>query len=223
MSTATVIAVLIGGLFFLFVRTWTLGGRDPQGALREIPVAVVMFAAAMAGSVGAGWIAFRSGIFLPEMPSAQVFTTGALMAGVLTLTRIGKILPAMVLSAAWLLYQGGATLGGRNGMTGTAAHLAWSLVLVVGILLIAALWELLLQRGVHLGKCLLTGPLLGGVYLAAAPVTFLHSISPNTVMQSLLLTFFLGIVIGDGVGLGVELVELFRTRAERRALVEAGG
>ncbi len=223
MSTATVIAVLIGGLFFLFVRTWTTGGPESQGALREIPVAVVMFAAAMAGSVGAGWIAFRSGIFHSDLPSAQVFTTGALMAGILTLTRIGKILPAVILSAAWLLYQGGVALGGRNGMTGTAAHLAWSLVLVIGILIIAVLWELLVQRGIHLGKCLLTGPLLGGVYLAAAPATFLHSISPNTVMRSLLLTFFLGIVIGDGVGLGVELVELFRTRAGRRTLGEASG
>ncbi len=221
MSAATVIAVLIGGLFFLFVRTWTLGVREQEGALLEIPLAVVMFAAAMAGSVGAGWIAFRAGIFRFDMPPAQVFTTGALMAGVLTLTRIGKVVPAVSLSAAWVLYQVGTVI--RDDWSRVAMHATWSVVLAIGILLIALIWDLLSSRGVRLGKFLLSGPLLGGVYMAAAPVTFLKGISPDGVMRSLLLTFFLGIVIGDGVGLGVELVELLRTWTGRRTVGEAGG
>jgi len=220
-SAATVIAVLIGGLFFLFVRTWTLGSRESEGALQEIPLAVVMFAAAMAGSVGAGWIAFRVGIFRFDMPSAQVFTTGALMAGALTLTRIGKIVPAISLSAAWVLFQAGTVI--RDDWSRVAVHTTWSVVLAIGILLIALIWELLAHRGVRFGKFLLSGPLLGGIYLAAAPVTFLQGNSPHSMMRSLLLTFFLGIVIGDGVGLGVEIVELFRTRNGRRTVVEAGG
>ena len=102
-------------------------------------------------------------------------------------------------------------------------HAAWSVVLAIGILLIALIWDLLSRRGILIGKFLLSGPLLGGIYLAAAPVTFLQGISPHSVMRSLLLTFFLGIVIGDGVGLGVELVELVRTRTGGRTLGEAGG
>jgi len=219
-NAATVIAVLIGGMFFVFVRTWTLGGSEPGDARREIPLALLMFAAAMAGSVGAGWIAFRTGIVRFDLPSAQVFTTGALMAGVLTLTRIGKIVPAVSLSAAWVLFQTGTVI--RDGGFRVAIHATWSVVLAIGILLIAWIWELLAQRGVSLGKFLLTGPLLGGIYMAAAPVTFLGGISPNSVMRSLLLTFFLGIVIGDGVGLGVELVELLWGRPDRRPAGEAG-
>jgi hypothetical protein len=221
-NLATFIAILIGCLFFLFVRTWALNSRGSQAAFREIPYALVMFAAAMAGSVGGGWVAFRAGIFRPELPSAQVFTTGALMAGVLCLTRIGKIVPALILSLAWFLYQGGAVMESRDSLSEIAAHLAWCLILVIGVFIITVLWELMMRRGIHLGKCLLAGPLLGGVYLAAAPVTFLGNISPNTVMQSMVLTFFLGIVIGDGVGLGVELVELVRTGMDRRTPEQVG-
>ena len=221
MNAATVIAVLIGCLFFLFVRTWNLGSRDSRESLRGIPVALVMFAAAMAGSVGAGWIAFQAGIFRFDLPSAQVFTTGALMAGVLTLTRIGKIVPAVSLSAAWVLFQAGTVI--RDSWFRIAMHATWSLVLAIGILLIALIWDLLARRGIPIGKFLLAGPLLGGIYTAAAPVTFLQGISPNSVMHSLLLTFFLGIVIGDGVGLGVELVELLRSRPARFRVGEAGG
>lgn len=220
MSAATVIAVLIGGLFFLFIRTWTLGGREAEQGTGEIPFALAMFAVAMAGSVGAGWIAFQAGIFRFDLPSAQVFTTGALMAGVLTLTRIGKIVPAVCLSAAWVLFQAGTVI--RDSWFRIAMHAAWAVVLAIGILLIALIWDLLARRGVLLGKFLLSGPLLGGIYTAAAPVTFLQGISPNSVMRSLLLTFFLGIVIGDGVGLGVELVELFRNRVFPRPVGEAG-
>jgi hypothetical protein len=220
-SAATVIAVLIGGLFFLFVRTWNLNGRGPQPGLGEIPLALVMFAAAMAGSVGAGWIAFQAGIFRFDQPSAQVFTTGALMAGVLTLTRIGKIAPAVILSAAWVLFLAGTVT--RDSWFRVFIQATWAVVLAIGILLIALIWELLARRGIRLGKFLLAGPLLGGIYMAASPVMFLQGISPNSVMRSLLLTFILGIVIGDGVGLGVELVELFRKPPAPRPVGEVGG
>ena len=221
MNAATVIAVLIGGLFFLFVRTWTLNGRGQEPGLGQIPWALLMFAAAMAGSVGAGWFAFKAGIFRMDLPSAQVFTTGALMAGVLTLTRIGKFAPAVILSTAWVLFQAGTATS--DSWTRVFMHAAWAVVLAIGVLLIALIWELLARRGVRIGKFLLSGPLLGGVYMAASPVMFLQGISPNSVMRSLLLTFFLGIVIGDGVGLGVELVELFRRPASPRPVEEAGG
>lgn len=221
MSAATVIAVLIGGLFFIFVRTWTPGTVERPQARREIPLALLMFAAAMAGSVGAGWVVFQAGIFRFDMPSAQVFTTGALMAGVLALSRIGKVAPAFCLSLAWVLFQAGTVI--RAGWARLVLHAAWALVLAVGILLIAWIWDLLARRGIPIFKFLISGPLLGGVYLAAAPVTFLQGMSPGSVMKTLLLTFILGIVIGDGVGLGVELVELFHSRPARRPAGETGG
>jgi hypothetical protein len=165
-----------------------------------------MFTAAMAGAVAGGWVAFRASIFQPELPSFQVFTTGALMAGILTLTRIGRAPAAVVLGVGWILYQFGGVM--NDGFFRMVSHTIWSVTLVTGIFIITLIWEFLAQRGFRLGKALLVGPLLGGVYVAAVPVTLLHGVSSSGVLSSMLLTLFLGIVIGDGVGIGVEIVEV---------------
>jgi len=202
----TVIAVLLGGLFVLFVRLWSSAGRLRQETAQGIPVALVMFTAAMAGAVAGGWVAFRSGIFQPELPSFQVFTIGALMAGMLTLTRIGRTAAAVVLGVGWILYQFGAVM--NDGFFQMVSRTIWSVTMVTGIFIITLIWEFLAQRGFRLGKALLVGPLLGGVYVAAVPVTLLNGVSSSGALRSMLLTLFLGIVIGDGVGIGVEIVEV---------------
>ncbi len=215
MNGPTVIALLLGGLFVLFVRLWSSAGRRRKETAQGIPVALVMFTAAMAGAVAGGWVAFRSGIFQPELQSFQVFTTGALMAGILTLTRIGRAAAAVVLGVGWILYQFGGVM--NDGFFRMVSHTIWSVTLVTGIFIITLIWEFLAQRGFRLGKALLVGPLLGGVYVAAVPVTLLHGVSSSGALRSMLLTLFLGIVIGDGVGIGVEIVEVGSNPKHRSA------
>ena len=218
MTSNTVIAVAVGGLFVLFVRAWGVDGGGRGETARRASRALTMFVAGMAGSVGAGWVAFRAGIFRSDLPSFQVFTTGALMAGVLVLTRVGRPSAARVFGIAWIVYQFGTATAERRSQL--AAHMIWAVTMTAGVFIISWIWDLLLRRGVRLGKALLAGPLLGGVYLAAAPVTLLGGVSPNGALRSVLLTLLLGIVIGDGVGIGVELIE---TGTGARADQSAGG
>jgi hypothetical protein len=111
-----------------------------------------------------------------------------------------------VLGVGWILYQFGGVM--NDGFFRMVSHTIWSVTLVTGIFIITLIWEFLAQRGFRLGKALLVGPLLGGVYVAAVPVTLLHGVSSSGALRSMLLTLFLGIVIGDGVGIGVEIVEV---------------
>ena len=77
------------------------------------------------------------------------------------------------------------------------------------------IYDLLAREGYRLGKFLLMGPLLGGVYIAATPVTAIWGITPSESLTKLVLNCFLGIVIGDGVGLGAEAAELIRRAIKR--------
>ena len=83
--------------------------------------------------------------------------------------------------------------------------------------MVALIFDRLAERNYRFGKFLLVGPLLGGVYLAATPVAGLGAHGPQAVLRSLLLNTLLGIVIGDGVGLGVELADLLPGLRRRTA------
>ena len=53
--------------------------------------------------------------------------------------------------------------------------------------------------------------LLGGVLLAIGPIVGYHDLIAFDAVRPLLLQTFLGVVVGDGVGLGIELGELIPT------------
>jgi hypothetical protein len=65
---------------------------------------------------------------------------------------------------------------------------------------------------VRVGKFLLLGPALAGVYLAATPALTLWSVSTATVTRDLVANMFLGVVIGDGIGFGIEMIDLVLDR-----------
>ena len=88
-------------------------------------------------------------------------------------------------------------------------------ILAGGVLLVAILYDLLAQEGYRFGKFLAVGPLLAGVYLAATAVAAATIAGPAT--RSLWLNLLLGVVIGDAVGLGLEISELTIAKGAARA------
>ena len=151
------------------------------------------------GSLGAGLLAFGRGVFDAQQPGFYCITVGTLAAGVFTLVRCARVGQAAALAVFFAAIQ--QLLGGG------ASALA-GLVMGVGAVIVAVIFDLLAQRGFYFGKFLVVGPLLGGVFLAAAPIAEFATLSAHGAARTMLYYFFVGVLIGDGVGLGVELAEL---------------
>lgn len=175
---------------------------------------LLRFWAGTATGIAVGWLAFRDLLFDPRMAYSQVVTVGLLLAALLSLRRAGS--PGVAFSVAslfvaWQLWQAPAL-----GPSRLLGHVAFTAVLAVGALACAALYEALLARGFRIGKFLILGPVLAGAYFAATPLLTLGDAGTAGVYRDLLSNVFLGVVIGDGVALGVELVDLGLDAANRR-------
>ncbi len=158
------------------------------------------------GGVGLGLVAFRTAIFDPRLPYSQVVTVGSLLAAVLALRRGGAPGVAAFVAVGftgWQFWIAHALPWDRM-----VSHVLFSGILAAGILVVAMLYQALHERGVRVGKFLLLGPALAGVYLAATPALTLWTVSTSTVLRDLLANMFLGVVIGDGIAFGVEMVDL---------------
>jgi hypothetical protein len=167
------------------------------------------FGLGMAGGVGAGYLAFRAAVFDPVQAPFQCVTLGALTAGVLALVRASRPLHALVLAAGFALLRLGLAGSAGWGVASTGPILAG------GILLIALIYDLLRQNGMVFGKFLIVGPLLGGVFLVAAPLSEFETLTQFNAMRTLLRHGFIGMVIGEGVSFGVEIVDLAALAAGR--------
>jgi hypothetical protein len=181
------------------------------------------FAAGTLGSVASGLIlgpavpGLGRGIFDPSRPAFQILAVGALFALVQALVRARRPLPAVVLSslvgamAMALSLARGPAHAISNGVAGLAVG--------GGIFLIAVLYDAMADLGYPVGKFLVTGPLLGGVFLAATPLSGLGGGPPLGLVRACWINAFVGIVIGEGVGFGVEVAEL---AADSRRSADAG-
>jgi hypothetical protein len=109
--------------------------------------------------------------------------------------------------AAFTVLWFGATW--HSGPFAALAMAAWSASIGLGLFLVAVCFDLLSQLGIRFGKFLVVGPMLGGLYFAATPLASLVAGQPQGVLRSLWWNAFLGIVIGDGIGVAVEAIELF--------------
>jgi hypothetical protein len=104
---------------------------------------------------------------------------------------------------------------------GIATEIRWAAGLAgalfgLGMLVVAEIYDELARSGFRFGKFLVVGPLLGGVALAVAPIGHYEDLIVFDSLRPLLLQLFMGVVVGDGVGLGIELAELIPW-AERAA------
>lgn len=154
------------------------------------------------GSALAGYLVFGASMFRPDQLGFRCLTIGTLTAAVFALMRTSRHVQAAVLAVAYGLFQ-----------LGLARSVGWiaassGLVLGCGVLLVGLIFDLLARRGLLLGKFLITGPLLAGVYVAATPLAEFHDLTTANALPQILRSAYVALLIGDGVGLGVELADL---------------
>lgn len=179
-----------------------MSGEARDGLLAFLATALVRFWLGTAGAVAAGYVAFRGALFEPGHPAFETLAVGMLVAGILTLVRLSLRGQALALLLAYGALQYAVADGAR-----WAAALAGAL-LGFGILVVGEVYHELALRRVRIGKFLMVGPLVGGAMMAVAPIGSYRELIPFDTVRPLLLQLFMGIVIGDGVGLGLELAEL---------------
>lgn len=177
------------------------------------PEALLRFAAGSALALVAGWFAFGRALFDPDALAFHCVVIGALTSGVLALLRTGRLVPALALVAAFALLRLGFahSLGWAPALAGAA--------LAIGVFVACLIFDLLARYGIPFGKFLVLGPLLGGVYLAVVPLAEFGALAGIETMKTILRYVFVGVLIGDAAGLGVELFDLadwFRGRAAGR-------
>jgi hypothetical protein len=160
------------------------------------------FLLGVAGGLAAGWFVFGAAVFRTGDRAFHCLSVGALLAGIITLLRASRPGQAVGLALGFGLVQLG--LADAFGWTRAMAGVC----LTAGALLVAWIFDLLARHGVMIGKFLIAGPLLGGVYLAIAPLAEFHSLAGSRAFDTLAMYCFVGIIVGDGVGLGAEIAEL---------------
>jgi len=169
---------------------------------RFVTQVMVRFGAGFSGGVIVGLAVFRTLIFRPTHPAFECLTVGALAAGILALVRQSRRGQALALALAFFVVHVAFSPVVRLGSA------AAGLLLGLGLYLVALIFDLLAQRGWRFGKFLLVGPLVGGVFLALAPITEIHVMNVFNASNVLMFRIALGVLIGEGVALGVELADL---------------
>ncbi|HXV77064.1 MAG TPA: hypothetical protein VD788_12175 [Candidatus Polarisedimenticolaceae bacterium] len=147
-------------------------------------------------------LVFRSNVFLPASPMFRSLTAGAMLAGVLALMRSDRGPQAGALATALALLR----LGFAHSQGWTAA--VAGVFEVGGLFLVALIFDLLARRGILFGKFLVLGPLLGGVYLATTQLSVMFQVTGVELMPTLMRHVFIGLLIGDSVGFGIEVADL---------------
>jgi hypothetical protein len=167
---------------------------------------LLRFLVGFATSVAAGYAVFRTSVFDPSGPWFHCVTAGALLAGMLALVRMGR--PGLCLSLGLAFALVNVGYAATEGWVHALAESIWSLVLGGGMLLAAVIYDRLAEEGYRFGKFALVGPLVAGVFLAATPLLLIGPPGEEDALGALLRHLFVGLVLGDAVALGIELVEL---------------
>jgi len=188
--------------------------------LQPAKLLLLRFGLGAAGGAVASVLAYRSLAFTANHHLADATLVGLLLAAQLALVRGSEHRKAALLALLFVLIR--FVLRGFGTPTEVIFSLLADLVLAFGILLVAVIYDLLAGIGPRVGKFLLVGPLLGGLYLAVTLVAEFPGMHAFGSILSMLLSVFLGCVVGNGVGFGVELAE-FRTHSSGPATDTAAG
>lgn len=160
------------------------------------------FGAGTVFGLGAATLVFRGRLWDPTDPAFQAINSSMLLSALMALVRTSRAGFAAALAAGYAVM--------RFGFAESSGWMAASsgIVLAAGALLVALIFDWVAREGVLLGKFLLVGPLLGGIYLAVAPMLEFDSLIASESVRTLLYYVFVGLVTGNGVGLGVEAADL---------------
>ena len=169
---------------------------------RFVPQVILPFVSGSVGGVLLGLAVFRGRVFWPGHPAFEFITVGALVAAILTLVRQSREAQAFAVVLAFSGIRFAFSPGTRFGAAVSG------LLLGLGLYLVALIYDLLARAGWRFGKFLLIGPLVGGVFLAAAPISEADRMNVMNAASVLMFRLALGLLIGEGVAAGVELAEL---------------
>jgi len=169
------------------------------------PAVLLRFGFGVAAVLAAGLVAFRLAIFDPALPAFHCVTIGPLLAALLALLRTDRAAAAAGLAVAFALLRLGFVQS--EGWSGPLAGAC----LIAGALVLSVLFDALARYGIRFGKFLVLGPLLAGLYVAVAPLAELGTLVGSELHVTLLRWAFLGVLIGDSAGLGVEIADLLAT------------
>lgn len=164
---------------------------------------ILRFAFGLSGGVGLSFLLFRQAIFDPRSPVFECLTASIVLAGILALLRSDRQTQAGALAVAIALLR----LGFAQSQGWTVAIAG--VMLTGGFYLIALIFDLLARRGILFGKFLVVGPLLGGVYLATIPLAAFFEVTGSDLMPHLMRHVFLGLMVGDAVGIGIEVADMW--------------
>ena len=179
--------------------------------------AALRIVSGFAGAAGAGWIALdlfrafglagpaRISVLDPSRPGFQCVTTGLLFAAILAFVRVRKPAVCLLLAVAASAMQFGLYL--TSGFPRVVTRPLWMAVVAATLILAALVYDALAESGHRFGKFLVVGPLVAGVFFFATPLLLLGGSAREPYLIELLLSGLLGLIVGDGAALGVEIAE----------------
>lgn len=163
--------------------------------------AILRFACGLGGAIAAGAIVFRSGVIDPQHAAFECMSTGALGAGIFALVRQSTHGQAFALALIFAVMRLAVSPVAR------LSSVLGGLILGLGLFLLALIYDQLARGGWRYGKFLLIGPMVGGIYLALAPLTHGDEMHVNNAWSHLLFRLALGLLIGQGLSIGMELAD----------------
>lgn len=189
---------------------------------RTTPLFALLWAAGAVGAALAGALAFGKAVAVPGHPPFQAINAGLLVAGVLASVRASRPAAGLALISGWTALHLGVSLDA--GWPAVVASPSACLGMGFAAFLAAAVFDDLARRGYVFGKFLITGPMLAGFWIALTPIFLLGRESHERLLAEMLRNAFLGLVIGDGAGFGVESAEwaVARLRRDGSGTAEGG-
>ncbi|MDH3627754.1 MAG: hypothetical protein OES25_08870 [Acidobacteriota bacterium] len=167
------------------------------------------FVAGLTGVVGVGWVAFRGRLFDPTGPIFNVLVVGVVASAIVALMRDRHVSHASAVAIGYSVFQ--LTLWQSRG----PLYASSGIVIALGLIVVGWIFDQLTRYGWTVGKFLLLGPLVAGIFFAVAPMMSYHSLTSDNAIRTLLIYLYMGLVTGHGVGIGIEAAELIGRAVSR--------
>ncbi|ANM30795.1 hypothetical protein ABI59_16250 [Acidobacteria bacterium Mor1] len=178
---------------------------------------LVRFVAGWAGALLFGGMVFGRAVFQAGNPAFRCMMIGGLCAAIFAGTRSSNKRTALAVIAGYGSWQ--FVLAREAGVQLQLTSSASQIALGLGIFLVALIYDALAVEGWRVGKFLVAGPALAGVYLALSPLKFFGGLPHSPLQVDIALAF----LIGNGVAFGIEMAELYPALSpEDRAELEEG-